>query len=154
MMDSIEHYVPHRGAMCLIDRLIEADDEHAVAEAEVPAGGLLVGEDGRMPAWATIEHMAQTVAAWAGARARRQGRPVPLGFLLGTRRLELHQTSLAAGTRLHIRTRCEMIAANGLGMFECQVSAAGQPVANAFVSVYEPEDALSYLAQAAQGDER
>jgi predicted hotdog family 3-hydroxylacyl-ACP dehydratase len=152
-MESIDHYVPHRGAMCLIDELIEADDERAVATAQVPEGGLLIGEDGRMPTWATIEHMAQTVAAWAGARARRQGRPVGLGFLLGTRRLQIHQPSLAAGSRLRVDVCCEMIAANGLGMFECEVSADGQPVSSAFVSVFEPEDASVYLAQAAAGGE-
>jgi predicted hotdog family 3-hydroxylacyl-ACP dehydratase len=150
-MEPIEHYLPHRGAMRLIDELLEADEQHAVATAEVPAQGLLLSEEGQMPAWATIEHMAQTIAAWAGARARREGRPVPLGFLLGTRRMELHRTRLAAGTRLRIGVRCEMIAANGLGMFECEVSADGQRVAQAFVSVYEPDDALGYLARAAQG---
>ena len=147
-MDDIEHYLPHRAPMRVIDELIEADDEHAIAAAEVPASGLLIGEDGRLPAWATIEHMAQTVAAWAGARAQREARSAPLGFLLGTRRLDLHCASLAAGTRLLVKARREMIADNGLGVFECEVRANDALVANALVSVYEPEDGMAYLAQA------
>ena len=81
----IEQYLPHRGAMRLIDRLIEAGEEHAVAEVDVPDEGLFV-RDGSVPAWVGIEYMAQTIAAWAGARALRTGGSPKLGFLLGSRR--------------------------------------------------------------------
>ncbi len=42
----VESYVPHRGAMLLIDRLLDAGPTHAVAEVTVPADGLFVW-DGR-----------------------------------------------------------------------------------------------------------
>ena len=63
----IENYVPHRGAMLLIDRLVSADAEGAVAEVIVPRDGLFL-QDAGMPSWVGLEYMAQTVAAWAGWR--------------------------------------------------------------------------------------
>jgi predicted hotdog family 3-hydroxylacyl-ACP dehydratase len=140
----IEEFVPHRCTMSLLDRLVEADDGQAVAEARVPHDGMF-SSGGVMPTWVVIEHMAQAIAAWAGVRARAAGRPVPLGFLLGTRRFEAHRPSLQAGALLTIAVRCELLAANGLGLFDCEVRCGSEPVANAHVSVYEPEDRVTFL---------
>lgn len=138
---AIEAWVPHRGAMCLLDRLVAADDEHALAEVEVPADGLFV-RDGGVPAWVGIEYMAQTVAAWAGARARRAGGAPKVGFLLGSRRYEAQCAAFPAGATLRVEARCELIGDNGLGMFDCRIVLAGEEVARAQVSVFEsPEGA-------------
>jgi predicted hotdog family 3-hydroxylacyl-ACP dehydratase len=145
-MTMIENYIPHRAPMRLIDRLIEADDQHVLVEADVPGEGRFV-RDGEMPTWVGIEHMAQAIAAWAGARARRRGQPVRLGLLLGSRKVEMRRATLPAGATLRIHARCELLADNGLGMFECRITLGDEEVASAFVSVFEPEDAMSYLAR-------
>lgn len=143
-MTMIEHVIPHRAPMRLIDRLLEADDAHALVEADIPAQGRFV-RDGSMPTWVGIELMAQAIAAWAGARARRRGEPVPLGMLLGTRKLEIRRATLPAGATLRIQARCELMAANGLGMFECRMTLDEEEVASAFVSVFEPHSATGAL---------
>lgn len=143
----IESLIPHRAPMCLIERLIEADDEHVLVEAVVPAQGRFV-RDGAMPTWVGIEFMAQAVAAWAGARAQRRGQPVRLGLLLGTRKYEMRRAALPAGARLRIHARCELLAGNGLGMFECRITLADEEVASAMLSVYEPADATSLMEAA------
>jgi predicted hotdog family 3-hydroxylacyl-ACP dehydratase len=142
--DHVERFILHRGTMRLVDRLVEADDEHAVVQAQVPHEGLFV-HDGQMPAYVVIEHMAQSIAAWAGARARRAGGAPSLGFLLGTRRMALECESLPAGAQLTVHVRCELLVGNGLGMFDCEVLHHGQRVAQAQVSVFEPPDAEAYL---------
>lgn len=140
----IEHYVPHRGAMLLIDRLLEASAEHAIAEVCVPHDGLFV-EDGGMPAWVGIEYMAQTVAAWAGWQAVQKNAPVRIGFLLGTRKFETFIPSFAVGTVLRVTVRCELIGSNGLGMFDCQIEDGTTIVARARISVFEPEDGAAHI---------
>lgn len=141
----IENYVPHRGAMLLLDRLLAADDETAVAEVTVPQGGLFVHDAG-MPAWVGIEYMAQTVAAWAGWRARQKGGAVQIGFLLGSRRYETAQAFFAPGTRLTVSVRCELMGDNGLGMFDCRIEADGEKeLATARISVFEPGDGRAYI---------
>lgn len=140
----IEHYVPHRGAMLLIDRLLEASADHAVAEVRVSPDGLFVEDDG-MPAWVGIEYMAQTVAAWAGWQAAQKNTPVRIGFLLGTRKFEAFTPSFSIGSVLRVTVRCELIGSNGLGMFDCELQDGTTVVARARISVFEPEDGAAHI---------
>ena len=140
----IENYVPHRGAMLLIDRLLAADEESAVAEVTVPRDGLFLQDEG-MPAWVGLEYMAQTVAAWAGWSATQAGKPVKLGFLLGTRKFEAGVDFFVPDERLTVHVHCELVGENGLGMFDCTIRAEEQVRATARISVYEPEDGSAYV---------
>lgn len=141
----IENYVPHRGAMLLIDQLLHTDAESATAQVTVPRDGLFLQDEG-MPAWVGLEYMAQTVAAWAGWQAVQAGKPVKLGFLLGTRKFDAQCAFFAPGTTLRIHVRSELVGDNGLGMFACEIHNEGQDVlAQARVSVYEPEDGSAYI---------
>jgi predicted hotdog family 3-hydroxylacyl-ACP dehydratase len=141
---TIEDVVPHRGPMCLLDRVLHWDAETIQTEVVVPHEGLFV-RDGGVPAWVGIEYMAQAIAAWAGCRARDAGRAPGIGFLLGSRRYTCTQELFPSGTRLVITARCELLGDNGLGMFACTVLAGEEQWAVANVSVFEPTDALAYL---------
>ena len=132
-------YVPQRGAMLLVDRVIAVDAEQVEVEVTVPDEGWTV-RDGVVPAWIGVEYMAQAVAVWAGARARRARREAPLGFLLGTRRYEAQVATFPSGARLRIHARCELMGDNGLGVFDCRIVRAGQTLATARLSVFEPGD--------------
>ncbi len=65
--------VPHRGTMSWLDRILSVDTERVVAEADIAEDSLFL-RDGQLAAWIGIEYMAQAIAAWAGQRARREGR--------------------------------------------------------------------------------
>ncbi len=137
MGQRVENLIPHRGGMRLLDRVLAADEEHAVAEVDVPFDGLFV-RDGQVPSWVGIEYMAQTVAAWAGARARGAGGVPRPGLLLGTRRYSTHCDGFPSGARLRVEVRCELIGANGLGQFDCRIEMNGQQVATSRISVLDP----------------
>lgn len=139
----IETFVPHRGAMCWLHRLVHAEGDDAAAEATVRPDMLFV-QDGALPAWAAIEFMAQTIAAWAGHQAWVAGLPVKLGFLLGSRRFETFQPTFAVGSVLRIETRCELLGDNHLGMFSCRLLAGDSLLAQANVSVYEVPDERAF----------
>lgn len=143
----LQSCLPHRGGMLLIHRLLHADDETALAEVDVRPDSLFAHPDG-IPAWVGLEYMAQAVAAWAGARAQRAGRKPRLGFLLGTRRYESQTSLFVHGTTLQVQVRCELMADNGLGQFDCQISESGRLLCQARVSVFEPEDAGEVLGGA------
>lgn len=146
----IEQYVPHRGTMLLLDALLDAGDEHAVAQVKVPRDGMFNQAAG-VPSWVAVEYMAQTVAAWAGWRALARGDAVKVGFLLGTRKLDVKQPWMAAGAVLTVHAQCELVAGNGLGMFDCRVMHAAQTIAQAKISVFEPEDGKAYLDALQEG---
>jgi predicted hotdog family 3-hydroxylacyl-ACP dehydratase len=140
----IERLIPHRGATRLLDRVLHVGDDQVVAEVDVPFDGLFV-RDGAVPSWVGIEYMAQAVAAWAGARARKQGGEPRAGLLLGTRRYEAHCDAFASGARLRIEAQCELIGANGLGQFDCRITLDGRELAASRISVLDPPDGADAL---------
>jgi predicted hotdog family 3-hydroxylacyl-ACP dehydratase len=143
-LSPIESYVPHRDPMLLIHRLIEAGPSHAIAEVTVPADGLFVRE-GRVPGWVGIEYMAQTIAAWSGARDLAEGREPRQGMLLGTRRYHSAVSDFAPGMVLLVDARQEFAADNGLGMFDCRIFHQDNELATARLSVFVPHAGASLL---------
>lgn len=140
----IAELVPHRGPMLLVDRLLEDDLELVRVEATVKPGQRFLTDEG-LPAWVGIELMAQTIAAWAGARAKEAGLPVRLGFLLGSRRYEAAEAVFPVGTRLEIEARQELVAENGLAVFACRIFREGAVVATAHLNVFQPSNIDDYL---------
>ena len=133
----MDAWVPHRGAMSLLDEVLHCDDERVVARVRVPAQGLFNGADG-VPAWVGIEYMAQTIAAWSGARARAGGGSPRIGYLLGSRRYEAMVPAFAPGAELTVLAQSELMADNGLGMFDCRIEQDGRVLATGRLSVFEP----------------
>ena len=139
MMDfntiDVAELIPHSGKMVLLDRIIDCDDNSLSAECVVRDDGLL-GNDKTVPAWAGIEYMAQAIAAYAGMMAKRAGKPVKPGFLLGTRRYNSNVAEFKAGSTLKVRVE-KIIQDNALGAFECKIQGDGVEV-SANLNVYQP----------------
>lgn len=147
--DSVDRWIPQRGAMQLLDRIVRVDAQIAVAELRVPVDGLFT-QGGQVPAWIGIEYMAQTISAWAAGRSHGRGGEGPkLGLLLGSRRYEAHCDGFPCGAVLRVEARCDMMADNGLGMFDCRIEMDGREAATAKVAVFEPDDALAFLKSGA-----
>jgi predicted hotdog family 3-hydroxylacyl-ACP dehydratase len=147
----IAEVVPHGGDMSLLDRMIELDAERIVCTAVIRAGGLFNHPDGSFPAWAGVELMAQSVAAWAGAHALNEQRPVRLGFLLGTRQYTCNVDSFPVGGELRIHAERAFHDENGMGSFACRIEGPGID-AQARLSVFSPPDADLFFSQAAAGN--
>nr|WP_314169692.1 thioester dehydrase [uncultured Neisseria sp.] len=142
--------LPHSGRMVLIDRITRYGDDFVEAGAQIkPDHILLVG--GILPYTAFIELMAQAVGAYAGIQARKNARPVRLGFLLGTRKLEIFAQSVPVGTHLLATAHMSIQDAGGMGVFDCELRWTDAPetssgtlpsdgiLARASLNVYSPE---------------
>lgn len=140
----ISALVPHRGPMLLVDRLLEDDAERIRVEAVIKPDQLFLTPEG-MPAWVGLELMAQTVASWAGLRSLERNEPVRLGFLLGTRRYECSRPFFPLGAHLEIEARQELVAANGLAVFACQIFLGDEVIATAQLNAFQPPDVDEYL---------
>ena len=140
----IDELVPHKGPMCLLDRVIDAGDEHLVAEVTIRADGLFA-DGGAVGAWVGIEYMAQAVAAWAGWRARAQGGVPKIGLLLGTRDYRCAVARFQPGQCLTVSIRREFVADNGLGQFQCSIRDGDIELASVALNVFEPDDLVSIL---------
>ncbi|NWA28876.1 hotdog family protein [Pseudomonas gingeri] len=138
--------LPHAGDMILIDQVLSFDEEQIHTCLTVRPNGLFNREDGSLPAWLGIELMAQSVAAYAGCRARGEGKPVELGFLLGTRKFECNVEHFPVGSQLRIHALRSLEDDNGMGVFECHLT--GPDIhASARLNVFRPPQAAAYLSE-------
>jgi predicted hotdog family 3-hydroxylacyl-ACP dehydratase len=136
----VEELVPHTGKMVLLNRVIEFDEENMVAEVIVRDDGLF-GDSNTVPAWLGIEYMAQTIAALGGMKRRLAGKPLNVGFLLGTRRYECNVGTFAVGSVLIVSVK-RLVEDQGLGVFDCRITAEGISVA-AKLNVYQPDSSVN-----------
>lgn len=131
---AIAELIPHTGQMILLDRVIAFDDNSLSAELVVRPGLLVDGET--VPAWVGIEYMAQTIGAYVGMKARLAGKPIRLGFLLGTRRYGGNAAEFKVGTALTVRVE-KIMQDDRLGAFECRILGEGIEI-GANLNVYQP----------------
>ncbi len=136
----IAELLPHEGKMVLLDKVIDFDEKSMLVELKVRNDGLF-GNDGSVPAWIGIEYMAQTVAAHRGMIDRIAGRPVKLGFLLGTRRFISNVDAFKMGAVLKVKVE-KLIQDQGLAVFNCQITGEGVSVL-AKLNVFQPESAVN-----------
>ncbi len=147
-LPDIHSLVPHSGSMLLLDRLLHVDSESASAEVCITPDTLFASDEG-VGSWVGIEYMAQTIAAYGGHQARQAGRPVKIGFLLGSRRYEAMCGHFAFGSVLQIGAVRALQGENGLGAFECTIRDGDQLLAKATVTVFQPPNVDEFLQEIA-----
>ncbi len=146
----IASLVPHRAPMLAVDAVEEFDvsGKRVVAHARIDAGSPFFDGTG-VPAWASIEYMAQAAALLVGLRDRalNPGENPRPGLLLGTRRLELAVERLATGADYRISAVCEFEDADAAA-FRCEmVDSSGIVVASATLNAYRPPDMAAFLKE-------
>ncbi|HBM88001.1 MAG TPA: 3-hydroxylacyl-ACP dehydratase [Rhodobiaceae bacterium] len=141
----VEELVPHKASMSLLDEAVAADDESARAAVQIAESSLLFDAGiGGVPASAGIEYMAQTVAMFAGAQARRRGEAPAVGFLLGTRRFVAHEPVFILGARLDVFVEQEL-RDDQMAAFSCKILEGEALLAEARLSVFQPHDIEMFL---------
>jgi len=133
---AVADLLPHDGNMVLLDSVLEYDDESLVAELTVRDDGLF-GDGRKIPAWLGIEYMAQTVAAHGGMMCYLAGKPINLGFLLGTRRYNSSVSEIPVGAKLTVRVQ-RIVQDQGLAVFDSRVTGKGIEL-SAKLNVYQPD---------------
>ncbi|MCK5122023.1 MAG: hotdog family protein [Methylococcales bacterium] len=135
---NVADILPHDGAMVLLDNVLEYDQQSLVAAVTVRNDGMF-GDGKTIPAWIGIEYMAQTVAAHGGMMCHLAGKPINLGFLLGTRRYTCNISEFTVGMHLTVKVE-RLIEDQGLGVFTCQILGDGIDI-SAKLNVYQPDKA-------------
>ncbi len=118
----IADLVPHADGMILLDRILAADAKSLTAQVLVRNDGIFSDDDGAVSVAVGVEYMAQTIAAFAGARAHAAHRDVRLGLLLGVRGYRAPFSHFFPGQRLTVTARCIVESPNGLGVFDCEIN--------------------------------
>ena len=151
--------LPHSGRMVLLDCITDYSDHHLTATAHIHENHILL-HNNRLPCLLGMEIMAQGIAALVGCHAVNAGKPIQLGFLLGTRKLNLFADSLPVHTQLLIKVQESVSDATGFGVFDCELHWTNAPEADrphlpadglliqASLNVYSPKEHPSYKENA------
>lgn len=137
---NIAPLIPHSGEMVLLERIIEVDQDHLIAETTIKADNLLVRQ-GQLPTFMGAEILAQGIAAWAGCKCMQAGKPIGLGYWLGSRRLIQHHPAISVGTTLQIRVKLSIEDASGFGVFDCELvdNATNEVLLSGALNVFRPQ---------------
>jgi predicted hotdog family 3-hydroxylacyl-ACP dehydratase len=88
--EAIAALIPHQGAMCLLDRVIEWDKDRVVlATSTHRAADNPLRLDGRLRAVHLCEYGAQAMAVHGGLSAQAEGKTARPGFLVSLRDVKL-----------------------------------------------------------------
>ncbi|HEY2101626.1 MAG TPA: hypothetical protein VGH08_00085 [Chthoniobacterales bacterium] len=132
----IRTLIPHSGLMCLLDTVIDWDDDSIVCGSEThrdPYNPLR--RDGRLSALHALEYGAQAAAVHGGLRARSAGAAAPPCYLAALRDAHLHVARLDdVAAPLKVRAR-RLFGDSGNTVYECSVSAANVPLAEGRVTI-------------------
>jgi len=140
----VEALLPHSKGMVLLDRVVEAGEDHIVVELKVRDDGLFSSPDYTVPAWVGLEYMAQTIAAFSGYHRKCRGEAIDVGFLVGTRHYQCSVGRFPCGTSLRVRAEKIIEAANDLSVFSCTLEGDGIN-ATSQINVLLPQDSKKFL---------
>jgi predicted hotdog family 3-hydroxylacyl-ACP dehydratase len=143
---SVAELLPHSGPMVLLDDVLGAGPGWVAAGVRIAEDSRFLERGRGVPCWLGLEYMAQTIALYSGLAAKRAGRPVRIGFLLGSRRYEAMADHFALGSYLRIDAREEWHDGQ-MGVFDCTVEEDGRCLARARLSVFLPPDAAALVAR-------
>ncbi len=144
-MTPIEELLPQGAPMVLLSGYEPPADDAAV-EAFVdvtPRSPFFEAPLDGVPSCVALEYMAQTMALCVGLLRQKKGLSPRIGFVLGSRRLELRQPRFAAGVRYRIRAVCAF-QDEEFGSFDCEIrDATGAVVATGTLTAFQPGETLT-----------
>ena len=143
----LQQLLPHRDPMLLLDRLLHCDEESCRVALTIGQNSPFYDQAlAAVPAWVGIEYMAQTIAVWSGYHRRSQGKPILVGFLLGTRRYHCEQPLFTEHQRLEISVNMRYVEDGGLAAFDCRINNnEGILLASAAVNAFRPDDPEQFV---------
>ena len=146
---TLQEILPHGPEMLLLSGYDPASYDGTGISASVeitPDNPFFDHERQGVPATVSTEFLAQTIGCFGGMRNLTNGRPVALGFFLGSRNFYLATDFLPVGARY--RTHCSVLFYEGeLSSFQASMVDAdtGALVAEGILNVYQPADPSAIL---------
>lgn len=139
----ISKLLPHGDNLVALDRICAYGDSWLIAEVDLSTPGPLADAYGRLPAWMGLELMSQAVAAFAGTLRVKEGLPVQMGFLLGTRSYTCGCAFFPTSGKALIKIEQKMAELSQVSLFDCVIvlaEAEQTPLAHAVLKVIQPDE--------------
>ncbi|MGI2178111.1 thioester dehydrase [Shewanella frigidimarina] len=146
LAQDISTFIPHRAPMILIDNVLEHRPDCLITATHIsPNSAYFDAQLNGVPNYVGIEYMAQSIAALAGVEALLRNEGIRVGFLLGTRKLQMHIDTFTLGESYRTQVTRLYQEESGLAVFDCQIYHHEILVAAANVNVFQPQDTQAYI---------
>jgi predicted hotdog family 3-hydroxylacyl-ACP dehydratase len=132
----IRTLIPHSGLMCLLDRVIEWDDQSIICLSNThrdPANPLR--RQGQLSAVHAFEYGAQAAAVHGGLRTRAAGMVAPPGYLAALRDAHLHVARLDNVPSPLLVCARRLFGNSANTIYECRILADGTLLAEGRVTI-------------------
>ena len=132
----VRDLLPHRGRMCLVERIVEAREDGLVCSARIPRGSPLASGD-TAPGLVAMEIGAQAAAVHEGLSRRNHGgssSPAP-GYLVRARDVLLAPERLPVDRPMAIDVR-RVGGAAPLALYERRLALGGVELARGTIATY------------------
>lgn len=139
---SLADVLPHAEPMILLsDYDVPEDCDSVTAYVEIDGNAPFYESDiGGVPSCVALEYMAQTMALATGLKRMRNKLLPQVGFILGSRRLEIDVPCFLSGSRYRIEVSCTYND-DSFGSFDCKIfDESGCDVARGLLTAFQPED--------------
>lgn len=140
-MPSLAELLPQAAPMILLSGYEEPTAEDSVAAfVDVSAASPFYEPGlGGVPVCVALEYMAQTMALLVGLLRRRRGLKPQLGFVLGSRKLDVLAPCFREGARYRVTATCTY-EDESFGSFDCEIEDdGGAVVAKGTMTAFQPE---------------
>ena len=145
-MTDLAELLPHKAPMILLTGYEEPTSKDSVtARVDVSERSPFFEQSlGGVPGCVALEYMAQAMALLVGLDRRRRGLAPAVGFVLGSRRMEVAAPVFRNGARYRVRAVCTYSDDEGFGSFDCEVlDEAGDVAAKGTVTAFQPDGELT-----------
>lgn len=132
---NVINYIPHRGKMLLIDKVINREREQFAVEVNMTAKSSFASHKG-VPTYCVLEYMAQSIAAYNTLHFSEDKRS-KIGFIISVRNLKNQLEFFPLNEKLIIKVRPVLIVSSS-GTFNCMAYINEKKVSSARITAYVP----------------
>ncbi|MFC6277251.1 ApeP family dehydratase [Psittacicella hinzii] len=135
----VDQLLPQSGAMIQVDRVLDYGANYIVTEFTIRPNNILLEGD-KFVNYSALEVMAQSIGCWEGCRSYSQGKPIRLGYFLGSRKIDFYCDAIEIGTTLEIKVQLSLQDETGFGVFDVELfeKASQKLLIKAALNVYSP----------------
>lgn len=141
----VSELLPHQAPMIFIDAVTAFEPPTMTCRVSTQSALLPRSSPGEISLAVGYEWMAQSIGAFVGLTAKMAGKPIKIGFLLGTRRAEFFTQSFREN---QVITCCIKLLGHfdELGVFDAELFEEKTLLMRGQIKVYQPEDVEEFFS--------
>ena len=141
--------LPHQSPMIFISDVLSFDLKEGalVARTHIQKSDVLYQAAlNGVPSYAALEYMAQSIGCFVGLYDLENGRKPGVGFVLGSRKLQIYHPVFLLNEDYDIRVKV-LFCDENLASFECIMynEKTNEEFANAIINAYRPDDIDTFM---------